>query len=46
MKKISIPMKGKADSLNTSVAAALIAYEALRQREKLIYARNNRISAA
>ena len=31
--KISIPMKGKADSLNTSVAAALIAYEALRQRE-------------
>lgn len=30
--RISIPMKGKADSLNTSVAAALIAYEALRQR--------------
>lgn len=31
--KISIPMKGKADSLNTSVAAALIAYEVLRQRQ-------------
>lgn len=31
--KISIPMRGTADSLNTSVAAALIAYEALRQRE-------------
>ena len=32
--KIVIPMKGKADSLNTSVAAALIAYEALRQRSE------------
>ncbi len=30
--KIVIPMKGQADSLNTSVAAALVAYEALRQR--------------
>ena len=28
-----IPMKGQADSLNTSVAAALMAYEAIRQRE-------------
>lgn len=30
--KVSIPMKGEADSLNTSVAAAVICYEALRQR--------------
>ncbi|MCB9772455.1 MAG: RNA methyltransferase [Candidatus Omnitrophica bacterium] len=30
--KVFIPMKGRADSLNTSVAAALLAYEALRQR--------------
>ncbi len=32
--KISIPMKGQTDSLNTSVAAALVAYEALRQRDE------------
>ncbi len=32
--KVVIPMKGKADSLNTSVSAALIAYEALRQRSE------------
>ena len=31
--KVFIPMKGQADSLNTSVAAALMAYEALRQRQ-------------
>jgi len=31
--KAFIPMKGQADSLNTSVAAALMAYEVLRQRE-------------
>jgi TrmH family RNA methyltransferase len=31
--KAFIPMKGEADSLNTSVAAALMAYEAIRQRE-------------
>lgn len=29
---VSIPMQGKADSLNTSVSAALLAYEARRQR--------------
>lgn len=29
-----IPMKGQADSLNTSVAAALMAYEAIRQRSE------------
>lgn len=34
--KVFIPMKGQADSLNTSVAAALLAYEALRQRETAI----------
>lgn len=30
--KISIPMKGKADSLNAAVTAAVVAYEAVRQR--------------
>jgi 23S rRNA (guanosine2251-2'-O)-methyltransferase len=30
----SIPMKGKIASLNASVAAAVIMYEALRQRNK------------
>ncbi|MDP3143324.1 MAG: RNA methyltransferase [Candidatus Omnitrophota bacterium] len=30
--KIKIPMKGQADSLNVSIAAAVILYEALRQR--------------
>ena len=30
--KIKIPMKGKIDSLNASVSAAIILYEALRQR--------------
>lgn len=29
---VSIPMRGKADSLNASVSAAILAYEALRQR--------------
>lgn len=29
---VSIPMRGKADSLNVSAAAALLVYEALRQR--------------
>jgi len=29
---VSIPMRGTVDSLNTSVSAALLAYEALRQR--------------
>lgn len=29
---VSVPMRGAADSLNTSVAAALIVYEAVRQR--------------
>ncbi|MFH0892165.1 MAG: RNA methyltransferase [Candidatus Falkowbacteria bacterium] len=33
-KKIKIPMKGKIDSLNASVSAAIIVYEAVRQREK------------
>jgi tRNA G18 (ribose-2'-O)-methylase SpoU len=31
---VSIPMDGAADSLNTSVAAALILYEAGRQRRQ------------
>jgi len=30
--KVRIPMKGIADSLNVSVSAAVIIYEALRQR--------------
>ena len=30
--KVSIPMQGLVDSLNASVSAALLAYEALRQR--------------
>jgi TrmH family RNA methyltransferase len=30
--KVAIPMKGKADSLNVSVSAAVLLYEALRQR--------------
>ncbi|MDP3014394.1 MAG: RNA methyltransferase [Candidatus Subteraquimicrobiales bacterium] len=30
--KIKIPMRGQADSLNVSIAAAVILYEALRQR--------------
>lgn len=32
--KIKIPMKGKIDSLNASVSAAIILFEASRQREK------------
>ena len=31
--QVSIPMKGAADSLNVSVTAAILLYEALRQRE-------------
>ncbi|MBR3305940.1 MAG: 23S rRNA (guanosine(2251)-2'-O)-methyltransferase RlmB [Lachnospiraceae bacterium] len=31
--KCSIPMKGELDSLNASVAAAVLAYEAVRQRD-------------
>ncbi|MFT5122259.1 MAG: TrmH family RNA methyltransferase [Kiritimatiellia bacterium] len=31
--QVSIPMKGQADSLNVSVSAAVLAYEAIRQRE-------------
>ena len=31
--KVKIPMKGRADSLNVSVSAAIIIYEALRQRQ-------------
>jgi 23S rRNA (guanosine2251-2'-O)-methyltransferase len=30
--KVSIPMKGKLNSLNASVAAAILLYEAVRQR--------------
>jgi len=30
---VKIPMKGRADSLNVSIAAAVILYEALRQRQ-------------
>jgi len=30
---VKIPMKGKADSLNVSISAAIILYEALRQRQ-------------
>jgi len=32
---VKIPMKGNFDSLNASVAGALVMYEVLRQREKL-----------
>ncbi|MCX5681565.1 MAG: RNA methyltransferase [Candidatus Omnitrophica bacterium] len=31
---VFIPMKGKVDSLNVSVSAAVVLYEAIRQREK------------
>lgn len=34
-KKVSIPMIGKADSLNASVSAALLIYEIVRQRRKI-----------
>jgi TrmH family RNA methyltransferase len=30
--KVRIPMQGQADSLNVSVSAALLLYEAFRQR--------------
>jgi RNA methyltransferase, TrmH family len=33
-RSVRIPMKGAADSLNVSVTAAILLYEALRQREK------------
>ena len=33
-KKIKIPLQGKIDSLNAAVSAAIIIYEALRQRRK------------
>jgi TrmH family RNA methyltransferase len=33
---VKIPMKGRADSLNVSTSAAIILYEALRQRERAI----------
>ncbi len=32
--KVKLPMKGRADSLNVSVTAAVICYEAIRQRQK------------
>jgi TrmH family RNA methyltransferase len=32
--RVSIPMKGAADSLNVSATAAILLYEALRQRER------------
>ena len=32
--KVKIPMKGKIDSLNASVSAAVLVYESLRQRGK------------
>lgn len=32
--RVKLPMKGKADSLNVSVTAAVMCYEALRQRHK------------
>jgi TrmH family RNA methyltransferase len=31
--QVGIPMKGSADSLNVSVTAAILLYEALRQRK-------------
>ena len=31
---VQIPMAGEADSLNASVAAAIVLYEAVRQRQK------------
>ena len=33
---VKIPMKGMADSLNVSISAAIILYEALRQRQRAI----------
>ena len=33
-KEIKIPMLGKADSLNASVSAAILLYEAVRQRQR------------
>ena len=33
---ISIPMKGKVNSLNASVAGSIILYEVIRQREILL----------
>ena len=35
--RIRIPMEGKAESLNAAVSAALIMYEAYRQRRQLIF---------
>jgi TrmH family RNA methyltransferase len=32
---VSIPMNGWADSLNVSVAAAIVLYEAVRQRDQI-----------
>lgn len=32
--KVKLPMKGRADSLNVSVTAAVMCYEALRQRQR------------
>jgi TrmH family RNA methyltransferase len=32
--KVKIPMMGKVNSLNVSIATALIAYESVRQRAK------------
>jgi len=32
--RVSIPMRGRADSLNVAVATAVVLYEALRQREE------------
>jgi TrmH family RNA methyltransferase len=32
---ISLPMRGRVDSLNVSAAAAVLFYEALRQRSSL-----------
>ncbi|MEA2011951.1 MAG: RNA methyltransferase [Verrucomicrobiota bacterium] len=34
--QVKIPMKGKMDSLNVSVATALLLYEVLRQRESIL----------
>jgi tRNA G18 (ribose-2'-O)-methylase SpoU len=32
--QVSIPMAGRAESLNVGVAAALVCFEALRQRQR------------
>ena len=41
--RVRIPMRGDADSLNVSIAAAIMLYEALRQRGHSVRGRGNRV---